>query len=55
MKKMIYCTAHKFTVFPNDIIGCSGSADIPEAEQLFAKDLEGYLKVTTSFLLLYCT
>ncbi len=51
---MIYCTAYKPTIFPNDIIGCSGSAGIPEAEQFFVEDSEGYLKVTTVFLLPYC-
>ncbi len=34
--------------FPADLIGNSGSADIPEAEQLFAEGSEGYLKLVTS-------
>ncbi|SKB51548.1 glycosyl hydrolase [Dyadobacter psychrophilus] len=34
--------------FPIDVIGAAGSADIPEAEQLFAEGSEGYLKLVTS-------
>lgn len=34
--------------FPIDIIGSSGAADIPEAEQLFAEGSEGYLKLVSS-------
>ena len=39
--------------FPADIIGNSGAADIPEAEQLFAEGSEGYLKLVTSGAHLY--
>lgn len=34
--------------FPVDLIGSSASANIPEAEQLFAEGSEGYLKLITS-------
>ena len=39
--------------FPIDLIGSAGSADIPEAEQLFAEGSEGYLKLVTSGAHLY--
>jgi hypothetical protein len=39
--------------FPMDLIGSAGSADIPEAEQLFAEGSEGYLKLVTSGAHLY--
>ena len=34
--------------FPIDLIGSAASANIPEAEQLFAEGSEGYLKLVTS-------
>ncbi|MVT07903.1 hypothetical protein GO493_06495 [Chitinophaga sp. ysch24] len=39
--------------FPNDLIGCAGAADIPEAEQLYAEGSEGYLKLVSSGAHLY--
>ncbi|HYK46292.1 MAG TPA: glycosyl hydrolase [Parafilimonas sp.] len=36
-----------------DVISASGSADIPEAEQLFAKGSEGFIKLVTSGAHLY--
>ncbi|MHA4741922.1 glycosyl hydrolase [Dyadobacter sp. MSC1_007] len=39
--------------FPIDLIGSAGSANIPEAEQLFAEGSEGYLKLVTSGAHLY--
>jgi hypothetical protein len=36
-----------------DVIAASGSADIPEAEQLFAKGSEGFIKLVTSGAHLY--